>query len=295
MPAIAAEFGIPLTIDDFARRRGPHAAHRRHAPRRALSRRRHVRRRRRGAWSCASCSRAAMLHGDERTVDGRTIAKIAADTVETPGPAGGQADRDADQAVRRPHDPQGLAGPGRLRRQAGRPRAPPPPRPGARVRLRGRVLRGRPRAPDQRGRRRRHPLRGPDRRPGHAGDAERHRRARRRGPGRERGAAHGRPVLRRDPRADDRPRGPGGGGRRADRAGRGGRHDHRGRRREGAQPRGGGRRAGRAARPLDPAAAELHDRRHGEVRGAGLVRVRGRDHERGALRRALAARAGDVG
>ena len=38
--------------------------------------------------------------------------------------------------------------------------------------------------------------------------------------------------------------------------------------------------ARRAARPLDAAGAALHDRRHGQVRGARLVRVRGRDHER---------------
>ena len=52
--------------------------------------------------------------------------------------------------------------------------------------------------------------------------------------------------------------------------------------REGAQPRG--RRGGprRAARPLDPARAALHDRRLGQVRGARLVGVRGRGHERRA-------------
>ena len=54
-------------------------------------------------------------------------------------------------------------------------------RPGARVRLRGGVLRGRQGAADQAGRRGRDPLRGPVRRPRHARDAARDRRARRRG------------------------------------------------------------------------------------------------------------------
>ncbi len=37
LPAIAAEYGIPLTLDDFERRRGPDAADRRHAPGRPIS------------------------------------------------------------------------------------------------------------------------------------------------------------------------------------------------------------------------------------------------------------------
>ena len=44
------------------------------------------------------------------TVDGRTIAEIAADAVETDGPGGRRPDRDADQADRRPRDPARHAG-----------------------------------------------------------------------------------------------------------------------------------------------------------------------------------------
>ena len=69
--------------------------------------------------------------GDRR--DGRRDAR----------PAGGRADRDAPQGERRPHDPARLAGAGRLRHQARRPRAAPSPGPGPRLRLRERLLRGR--------------------------------------------------------------------------------------------------------------------------------------------------------
>ena len=59
---------------------------------------------------------------------------------------------------------------------------------------------------------------GPAGGPGHARDAARDRRARRRRARRRDRADHRRPVLRRDPRADGRPRRTGGGPRRADRA-----------------------------------------------------------------------------
>jgi dihydroxy-acid dehydratase len=84
MPAIAAEFGIPLTIDDFAavadrtpliadmRPGGPYlAADLYDAGGMALVMR--------------ELLKGGHLHGDERTVDGRTIARIAADAVETEG------------------------------------------------------------------------------------------------------------------------------------------------------------------------------------------------------------------
>ena len=54
------------------------------------------------------------------------------------------------------------------------------------------------------------------------------------------------------------------------------------RRRPRAQPRGRRGRPRRAARPLVPARAALPDRRAGQVRGARVVRVGGRDHERRA-------------
>ena len=84
LPAIAADFGIELTLDDYARvvdatpliadmrPGGRYAAADMHA-----------------AGGVAVVMRELLkrelLHGEERTVDGRTIAKIAADAVETPG------------------------------------------------------------------------------------------------------------------------------------------------------------------------------------------------------------------
>jgi dihydroxy-acid dehydratase len=84
LPAIAAEFGIPFTLDDFAAvvERTPLIADMRPG----------------GRYAAADMYEAGgvalvmrellkrdLLHGDEKTVDGRTIAKIAADVVETPG------------------------------------------------------------------------------------------------------------------------------------------------------------------------------------------------------------------
>ena len=98
------------------------------------------------------------------TVDGRTIAEIAAAATETPGqevvvpierPA--QADRRAGHPARQP----GARG---LRREAGRPRTALAPRSGPGVRLRDGLLRSGPRPADRRRRRRRHPLRGAGRR-----------------------------------------------------------------------------------------------------------------------------------
>ena len=123
----------------------------------------------------------------------------------------------AAEADRRARDPARLARARGLRRQARRPRAPPPPRPGARLRLRGGVLRRRQGPHDRAGRRGRDPLRGPRRRPGHARDAARHRGARRRGARRRGRADHRRPLLGRDARPDGRPHRAGGRARRPDR------------------------------------------------------------------------------
>ena len=62
------------------------------------------------------------------------------------GPEGRRADRDSAQPDRRPDDPARNAGPGRLRHQAGRPRAPLPQGPGPRLRHRERLLRRGPQA-----------------------------------------------------------------------------------------------------------------------------------------------------
>ena len=84
MPAIAAEFGIPLTLDDFAAvvDRTPLIADMRPGGRYAAS----------DMYEAGGVAlvmrellKRDLLHGDEKTVDGRTIAKIAADVVETPG------------------------------------------------------------------------------------------------------------------------------------------------------------------------------------------------------------------
>ena len=84
LPAIAAEFGLELTLDDYARvvDRTPLIGDMRPG----------------GRYAAADMYEAGgvalvmrellkrdLLHGEERTVDGRTIAKIAADVVETPG------------------------------------------------------------------------------------------------------------------------------------------------------------------------------------------------------------------
>jgi dihydroxy-acid dehydratase len=84
MPAIAAEFGIPLTIDDFAlvADRTPLIADMRPGGRYLAA----------DIYNAGGVGlvmrellKGGYLHGEERTVDGRTIARIAADTVETEG------------------------------------------------------------------------------------------------------------------------------------------------------------------------------------------------------------------
>ena len=84
MPAIAADFGIPLTLDDFAAvvDRTPLIADMRPGGRYAASDMHEA-----GgvALVMRELLKRGLLHGDEKTVDGRTIARIAADVVETPG------------------------------------------------------------------------------------------------------------------------------------------------------------------------------------------------------------------
>ena len=257
LPAIAAEFGMTLTLDEFTEvaDRTPLIADMRPG----------------GRYAAADMYNAGgvglvmrellkqdLLHGDETTVDGRTIAKIAADTVETPG-------QPVVRTIDNPIKPTGgitvlkgsLAPDGCVLKLAGSERRQH--RGPARVfDSETACFEAVSRAADRRGRRRRDPLRGPGRRARDAGDARRDRRARRRGARRVRRAADRRPVLRRHARPDDRPRLPGGGGGRPDRADRGGRHRVGRRRREGDQPRGPRRRPRRAPRALDAAAAAVH-------------------------------------
>ncbi len=84
MPAIAADFGISLTLDDFAAviDRTPLIADMRPGGRYAAS----------DMYEAGGVAlvmrellKRDLLHGAEKTVDGRTIARIAADVVETPG------------------------------------------------------------------------------------------------------------------------------------------------------------------------------------------------------------------
>ena len=182
MLAIAREFGIPLTIDEFGEvaDRTPIVADMMPGGRYAAS----------DMYDAGGVAlvmrellkRPGLLHADAATVDGRTIGEIAAAVAGDRGPAGRPAARDAGQADRRPGHPARLAGAGGLRRQAGRARAALPPRPGAGLRVGGGLLRGRQGAAHQGRRRGRHPLRGSRRRAGHARDAGRHRRPGRRGP-----------------------------------------------------------------------------------------------------------------
>ncbi len=84
LPAIAAEFGLELTLDEFTTvaDRTPLIADMRPGGRYAAS----------DMYDAGGVGlvgrellKRELLHGDERTVDGRTIAKVAADAVETPG------------------------------------------------------------------------------------------------------------------------------------------------------------------------------------------------------------------
>lgn len=83
-PAIAAEFGITWTVDDFAAvaDRTPLIGDMRPGGRYLAA----------DLYEAGGVAivarellKAGLLHGDEKTVDGRTLAKIGADAVETPG------------------------------------------------------------------------------------------------------------------------------------------------------------------------------------------------------------------
>ena len=137
--AIAHEYGIPLDIDEFGAiaDRTPIVADLTPGGRYTAS----------DMYDAGGVAlvmrellkRPGLLHGD--AADGRRPddrAESPRPPAETPGQKVVVPDRAADQADRRPRHPARLAGAGRLRRQAGRPRAPPPSRPGAGVRLRRR-------------------------------------------------------------------------------------------------------------------------------------------------------------
>ena len=75
-----------------------------------------------------------LLHEDAPTVTGKTIGQHADEAAGGPRPGGHPPARQPDQEDRRHRDPARQPRPRGQRRQALRPRAPPPPRPGARVR-----------------------------------------------------------------------------------------------------------------------------------------------------------------
>ena len=195
--------------------------------------------------------------GEAPTVAGATF---AAATADAPAPDGEvlfahgapfKPERRAADAARQP----------RARRQPregrGR-RAHAPDRAGARVRRRVRMRHGRARGARAARRRARRPLRGPRGRAGDARDALRDVVRRRRRPGGVGRARDRRALLRRDARADGRPRLARGGARRAARGGARRRRDHDRRRRRRAQRR----RARRgAARPPEGLGAARRGRR----------------------------------
>ncbi len=175
MPAIAADFGLELTLDDYARvvDRTPLIGDMRPGGRYAAS----------DMYEAGGVAlvmrellKRDLLHGEERDRRRAHDREDRRRRRRDARPAGGPPHRDPDQGDRRPRDPAGHASrpTGSIVKLAGHERRSPP-RAGPRVRLRERLLRRREGPPDPRGRRRRHPLRGPGRRPRHAGDAARSR------------------------------------------------------------------------------------------------------------------------
>ena len=275
--AIARELGIEFTLDDFERvaARTPIVASLKPGGRFVAT----------DMYEAGGIGLVArelqkrdLIHAGAHSVDGGTLGDLAARAEETPG-------QEVVVPIEHPIKPTGglailygnLAPEGCVVKLSGHERTHPP-RPRARLRLRGGLLRGRQGAHAAEGRRRLHPLRGPRRRPRHARDAARHRRDRRRGPRRGRRADHRRALLRRHARLHGRARRTRGRARRPARGPARGRHRHDRRRRAGAARGALRRRDRRAPAQRQGAAAALHDRRVREVRGARQLGQRRRDH-----------------
>ena len=207
------------TIDDFDRISEQHAAARRPEARRPLRRHRPLRGRRRRRWSPSGSPRPGVLHDDAITVTGRTIGEEADATPRRP-PARRSSARSTIRSSRpaasrscaatSPPRAAWSRSPGTERRE--------PHGPGARVRVRGGV----PSPPSTTQEIKPGDVvvirnEGPSGGPGMREMLQRHRGARRRGARRGGRAAHRRPLLRRHPRPDGRPRRPRGGARRPDR------------------------------------------------------------------------------
>ena len=215
---------------------------------------------------------AGVLHEDAITVTGKTIGEVAGRGQRGPGPGGRAAARRSAEGRRRPGDPRRQPRSRRRRGQGRRHRAPPADRPGPRLRVRRGVL-PRGQGPEINAGdivviRNEGPVGGPGMREmlqvtaAIVGE----------GLGEERGDAHRRPLLRRHPRPDDRPRRPRGGQGRPDRRDPRGRRDHRRHRGAGASTSTSPTRRSPSASPStrSPAAA-LRQRRDGEVRRHGLL------------------------
>ena len=140
--AIAHEFGIPLDIDEFGAvaDRTPIVADLTPGGRYNAS----------DLYDAGGVSlvmrellKRGLLHGDEPTIDGQTIAQVAAAAKETSGQKVVVSIDTPIKATGGLAILRGSLAPGRLRRQGGRPRAPPPHGPGPGLRLGDRVLRRR--------------------------------------------------------------------------------------------------------------------------------------------------------
>ena len=205
--AIAAEAGVELSIDDFDEiaARTPIVADIKPGGRYVAT---DLYRAGGVALVARELVRAGIVNDDAAGVDGRSLRQVADGARRAARAGRRRLVGPAAEAERRVGDPARQPRPGRLRRQARRPRAAPSSRPGARLRLRGGLLRRRQGPVDQGRRRRRDPLRGPRGRAGDARDAARDGCARGRGARRRDRADHRRSLLRCDARADGRPRGP---------------------------------------------------------------------------------------
>ena len=135
--AVAREAGVELDDRRLRRDQRAHAAAVRPQARRPLRRGRPLRGRRRAARRSSACARPASCTRDAITVTGRTIGEIADEAQRDRRPGRRAPARRPDQADGRPRDPARQPRARGLRRQARRPRAPPPHGPGARVRRRG--------------------------------------------------------------------------------------------------------------------------------------------------------------
>ena len=140
--AIARELGVPFELDDFDRIAARDADRREPEAGRAVRRHRHLRGRRRRPRRARAPEEGARARGlaERRRPLARRDRRRGRGEAR---PGGRRPDRDPDQADRRPRHPAREPRARGLRRQARRARAAVPSRAGARLRLRGSLLRRR--------------------------------------------------------------------------------------------------------------------------------------------------------